>query len=149
MDEVVGLHETLNTATDFPWTIPGASLVLVVAPLYLRFVIGLPPRTRWLFVLAGVSFLGGSVVVEHLADYYIEAFEMDNLGYQFLTAVEEALEMIGVVVFVHALLGYLTRDARSPVPLLGVVAQEPGAGVPFDSRPDASGVPFPGYSEGP
>ncbi len=107
MDEVAGLHETLNTVTDFAWTIPGAFIVLVVFLLYLKFILHLPKPTSTLFCIAGSIYVGGSVGVEHLADYYVEAFEMDNFGYQIFTAVEETLEMLGVVIFIQALLKYL------------------------------------------
>jgi len=107
LDEVAGLHETLNTVTDFAWTIPGAFVVLIVFLLYLKLILHLPKPISILFCIAGSVYVGGSVVVEHLADYYIEAFGMDNFGYQIFTAVEETLEMLGVVIFIQALLKYL------------------------------------------
>lgn len=107
LDEVAGLHETLNTVTDFAWTIPGAFVVLIVFLLYLRFICNLPKPIRILFCIAGSVYVGGAVVVEHLADYYVEVFDMDNFGYQIFTAVEETLEMFGVVIFIQALLKYL------------------------------------------
>lgn len=107
LDEVAGLHETLNTVTDFAWTIPGAIAVLVVFLLYLKFILHLPKPTSTLFCIAGSVYVGGAVGVEHLADYYVEAYEMDNFGYQLFTAVEETLEMLGVVIFIQALLKYL------------------------------------------
>ncbi len=107
LDEVAGLHETLNTITDFAWTIPGAMVVFIVFLLYLKFLLSLPKPIRILFCIAGTVYVGGAVVVEHLADYYIEVFDMDNFGYQIFTAVEETLEMLGVVFFIRALLIYL------------------------------------------
>jgi hypothetical protein len=107
MDEIAGLHETLNTVTDFAWTIPAAFVVLIVFLLYLKFILNLPKPISVLFCIAASVYIGGSVVVEHLADYYVEAFDMDNFGYQIFTAVEETLEMLGVVIFIQALLKYL------------------------------------------
>ena len=49
-------------------------------------------------------------VVEHLADYYIEAYTMKNFGYNMLTVLEESLEMIGVVLFIRALLLSFVKD---------------------------------------
>jgi uncharacterized membrane protein len=107
LDEVAGMHETLNTVTDFAWTIPGAIVVGIVFFLYLKFLLNLPKPMSLLFCIAGSVYVGGAVVVEHLADYYIEVFDMDNFGYQIFTAVEETLEMLGVVFFIRALLIYL------------------------------------------
>jgi len=123
MDEVVGLHETLNTVTDFSWTIPGAVVVSAVGLFYLRFVTHLPSRTRWLFLIAGVLYLGGCLGVELVADYYDDAYGRRGLGYQWLTALEEGLEMLGVVVFIRALLDYLLLRDQLVVPVVGVVAQ--------------------------
>jgi hypothetical protein len=113
MDEVAGLHETLNTVTDFAWTIPGAIAVLVVFLLYLKFILHLPKPISSLFCIAGSVYVGGAVGVEHLADYYVEAYEMDNFGYQIFTAVEETLEMSGVVIFIQALLKYLVSILKN------------------------------------
>jgi hypothetical protein len=113
LDEVAGLHETLNTVTDFAWTIPGAFVVLIIFLLYLKFILHLPKPISTLFCIAGSVYVGGSVGVEHLADYYVEAFEMDNFGYQIFTAVEETLEMTGVVIFIQALLKYLASILKN------------------------------------
>ena len=123
MDEVVGLHETLNTVTDFSWTIPGAVVVLVALLFYVRFVGHLPSRTRWLFLIAGAIYVGGCIGVEHVGDYYDDAYGRRGLGYEWLTALEEGLEMIGVVVFIRVLLDYLLLRDRLVVPVVGVVVQ--------------------------
>ena len=49
-------------------------------------------------------------MVEHFADYYIEAYTMKNFGYNMLTVFEESLEMIGVVLFIRALLLSFVKD---------------------------------------
>ena len=54
-------------------------------------------------------------MVEHLADYYIEAYTMKNFGYNMLTAFEETLEMVGVVLFIRALLLSLVEDGHENV----------------------------------
>ncbi len=112
VDEVAGMHEALNTVTDFPWTIPAAFAVAVVAILYLKFLLHLPLPTRIGFLLAGMLFAGGAIGVEHASDWYLENHSMDTLGYNLLTALEEGLEMFGVVLFINSLLGYM--DTKNP-----------------------------------
>lgn len=112
VDEVAGMHEALNTITDFPWTLPAAFAVLVVAILYLKFLLHLPLPTRIGFLLSGMLFAGGAIGVEHATDWYLENHSMDTLGYNLLTALEEGLEMLGVILFINSLLGYM--DTNTP-----------------------------------
>lgn len=107
VDEIAGMHEALNTVTDFPWTIPAACVLLVVAALYVKFLLHLPLPTRVGFLLSGMLFAGGAVGVEHATDWYLENHSMDTLGYNLLTALEEGLEMFGVILFINILLGYM------------------------------------------
>ena len=115
LDEVVGMHETFNTITEIAWTVPATWITLLLLLLYLKFLIYLPRPAMKLFLIAGTVFLSGGLLVEHLADYYVEVFDMDNFGYQLLTALEESLEMVGVVLFIRALLKFLAADNTDTV----------------------------------
>jgi len=107
MDEVAGFHETLNAMLDFSWAIPGGIVAACFGVAYLRFLGHLPARTQWLFVAAGCVFVAGAVGVEMATDWYDERDLLDTLAYNLWDAVEEGLEMGGVVLFTHALLGYM------------------------------------------
>jgi hypothetical protein len=111
VDEVAGLHEALNTLIDIPWTIPAAALLAVLAIVYARFVLHLPAATRTGFFIAAALFVGGAVGVEHATDWYLIDGSMDSLGYNLLTALEEGLEMFGVVALIHTLLAYMSRNS--------------------------------------
>ena len=115
LDEVAGMHESINTVTDFPWTIPAAVLVAALSVPFLRFLWRLPRTTAVRFVTAGAVYVGGALGVEHLTDSYLETYDMDTLGYQLLTACEEGMEMAGVLIFINALLLYMTRDTTVAV----------------------------------
>lgn len=115
LDEVAGIHESINTVTDFPWTIPAAILAIVVLLPFSRFLWQLPRPTAIRFVIAGAIYLGGALGVEHLTDSYLARYEMDTLGYQLLTACEEGMEMAGVLVFINALLLFMAADATVAV----------------------------------
>lgn len=115
LDEIVGLHETLNTLAEVAWTIPAAGLVFLVFLAYLKFLLHLPQPAKKEFLIAGFIFLSGAIGVEHLSDYYVEPFGMDNFGYQLLTALEESLEMSGIVFFIRALLKHLRTDSPESI----------------------------------
>ena len=106
----MGIHETFNTITEVAWTVPATWLTFLLLLIYWKFLVGLPAIARKQFLIAGVIYLSGGLLVEHLADYYVEAYEMDNFGYNLLTAFEEFLEMAGVILFISALLNFLAAD---------------------------------------
>lgn len=114
VDEVAGFHEVVDTIGIMPWTIPGTLVAATFGLAYARFLIHLPAQTRRLFIVAGVLFATGALGVEQLTDIYLEDNSTNSLGYNLLTATEEGLEMIGVVLFIHALLSY--QGTTSPIP---------------------------------
>ena len=53
--------------------------------------------------------------IEWSTDCYEEHELMDTLAYNLWNAVEEGLEMAGVVLFIHTLLGYMVRGQGAQV----------------------------------
>ena len=119
-DELVSLHEHLTDFVPavversglfhFAWVLPVLPVVLVFALLYLRFLWRLPPRTRALFVLAGLLYTGGALGFEMLGGLVLERFTLNSLPYLATSTLEETLEMFGALVFVYALLDYLAAQ---------------------------------------
>jgi hypothetical protein len=96
------------------WVVPGAILVLIVALAYLRFLVALPQKTRNLFLLAGLLFVGGAMGMEMLSDLYVTlSGGVDNMSLVQIAVriaipyAEESLEMLGVIVFIYALMLHL------------------------------------------
>lgn len=118
MDEASSTHELLTGPVRrlfqtsgflyFAWVIPGIVLVITVAIIYWRFLLHLPVRTRWLFVVAAAVYIFGVIGVELVAGRYVELYGRNSLTYSFLAMFEEILEMTGIIVFIHALLDYIT-----------------------------------------
>jgi len=103
IDEVVGLHEYLNTAMeDAPWTVVGGPILLVVGLSYLPFLREYWGRSALLFLAAGAVYGGGAVGVEHFTDA-----QVNSLHYNMWTALEEGMEMFGVILFIYALLDHM------------------------------------------
>ena len=114
LDEVAGFHEFVNTVVeDTHWTTFGAILVLVVGAAYLPFLWALPSRTRWLFVLSGAIYVGGAVGVEWATIWHQENDLLDTLGYNLWNALEEGMEMAGVILFIYALLGHIAEHSKT------------------------------------
>ena len=117
IDELAGVHEMLNRPLRawlgldgllyYAWVLPGAAGVLLLGISYWRFVGQLSWRIRALVVAAGFLFVAGALGVELAEGLYRSHYGHQRLAYALLAAVEETLEMLGVVVFIHALLEHL------------------------------------------
>ncbi len=92
----------------FAWVVFGVPFVLLFSLAYLRFLIHLPAKTRSLFVLAGIIYVGGALGVEMLGarDAYLYG-EGRPFEHSMLILWEEGFEMSGIVVFIYALTSYL------------------------------------------
>ena len=117
LDEMVGLHETLNSTIEFSWAIPGGLMAMVIGALYIPFLRRLPPHALWTFLLGGVIYVGGAVGVELATEVYADEGLLDTLEYNLTTVVEEAMEMTGVVIFIHGLLRHIAGNKGERVVL--------------------------------
>jgi hypothetical protein len=117
LDETAQLHElsiiplrnTFHTTglLLYPWIIPAGVAVAILGLSYLRFLAKLPTRTRWLFVAAGITYVGGAIGFEALSGSQASLGGEHTLAYHLTITVEELLEMTGVVVFIYGLLDYI------------------------------------------
>ncbi len=119
LDEAVTIHEHLSHFFDlggvlyFGWVIPAAIAVAVFGIFYLPFLGHLPKRTRWQFVLAGVTYVGGALGVELVLGYWTDLYGSKNLGYGLIDIVEESLEILGMTLFFLALLEYSAGNRQT------------------------------------
>ena len=133
LDEVASQHEELSSGVISSlgrdllglhsgffhqfWVVPGIVFVVVFLLAYLRFLAHLPGETRRLFVLAGALFVLGALGAEMLQARVISSYEMagwanvgglPKIAVGILGSLEELLEMLGIVVFIYALLSYMS-----------------------------------------
>lgn len=118
-DEAFSVHEKLGRfgkgfvvnegIFHFAWIAPASLIVLVVGLFFLRFLISLERSTRNGFILAGSVYIGGAIGFEAIGGSYLSA-NGDNLGYALVETAEEALEMLGIYVFILTLLKYLETN---------------------------------------
>ncbi|CAN5553282.1 MAG: hypothetical protein H0V47_08515 [Chloroflexia bacterium] len=122
-DEIVEVHERfiepLRRAFDlqgflfFGWIIPAGVAVALFALAYLRFMLALPSRTRMLLVIAAVTFVTGALVFEAIGGAYYESIDQNaDMTYVLIATVEESLEMAGLIIFLHAVLAYLSATMQ-------------------------------------
>ena len=85
IDEVAGLHESLNSAIVPSWALFGGVLVAVVALAFIPFLLSLQRRLALMFVVAGVIYVAGAIIVELLG----EELDADSIAYVLAVALEE------------------------------------------------------------
>jgi len=122
IDEALSLHEkfieplrtSLNTGgiLYYAWVIPGAIFAIAVFLRFLKFINVLPAKTKRLFLMAGAVFVGGALGMELLSGAYAELYTDENFVTAILTSIEEFMEMIGIVIFIYALLSYISSELK-------------------------------------
>lgn len=119
-DEFMLLHEKLMRPINqllhpgrfgqiftFSWIIPGIALVLVLAFIYIKFILALPSNTRWTFFIAAIIYLVGVIGMEMVAGYIKKNFGMESREFVIEATIEEGLEYSGVILFIYGLLEYI------------------------------------------
>jgi hypothetical protein len=107
----VPLREALGITTGwlhFAWVIPGTVALLIIALLYRRFVLALPPATRNGLIAGVLIMVVGAVGVEIVGGWYRSTRGYD-FTYALLVAGEEVLEMKGTVVLLTTFIVHFAR----------------------------------------
>ena len=122
IDEVLSIHEILiipevSQALNLPWflhsmwVIPGVVFVVWFTKRYSKFVRHLPSDSKTDFIIAGCTYIGGALIMEMLGSHFAESIGQQHIVYALIATGEELLEMIGIVLFIRALLHYLYKWA--------------------------------------
>jgi len=120
LDEVLEVHEALEKVTHKlfgsfrdPWIIFYGVFCVMIAVACLRFLKKLPKRTRILFILAGTVYAFAAMGFELPESYvfYHEKLGKDSVLYRVLYFAEELMEMSGIIIFIYALLEYMSKES--------------------------------------
>ena len=147
LDEVGSLHERLlGLAGDtikrsfgladsfyYSWAPMGMLAVILVAGLFVPFLLRIPRGVAARLILAAGVFLSGSLAIETIGSSYeagwIVSTEAFRITWYRLIFVEEVLEMIGAILAVHALLWSLAFAPKA------VTSSRPGALMGASKQP--------------
>ena len=137
LEEILGVHSQATKVLRSVVSItegPGYVLAMLViglvglgvlAVLFGRFYIDLPPRWRRWFTIGLMIYLLGVFASDAVGDYLITATGEPTFAYLVVLAIEEVLEMVGVLIFIVMLLEYI----RVFVGRLDVGVRDPDAPV--------------------
>ncbi|MGB3403881.1 MAG: hypothetical protein WBA77_14430 [Microcoleaceae cyanobacterium] len=132
LDELLSFHETLTIPFQklgfdgilhYAWVVPGIIGVVIFCLAFYRFFQHLPRYMKRLLLLAFSIFIGGAIFTEILGGYYQYLYGRENLTYFLIATVEESMEMIGILIFIHALLTYIEKIGINKVNFLLNVSQ--------------------------
>ncbi len=121
MDEAAGLHERTVQPVRMAlgssevvqligplrlWVVPATAFLFSLSLGYLRFLRHLPSRTRVLLIAAAATYTVGAIGIEVVSGRVGRIYGSRSLHYALATALEEMLEMVGIVILVYTLLSY-------------------------------------------
>lgn len=115
MINLIGERGELKVITERPpylryaWVVPYIVGVVVLFAVLYKFLFSLNFRTRLLFLLGGGIFVFGAVGLE-LFEAYFDSTLGANYYTVILYTIEEAFEMVGVIIFIYALLSMLAGN---------------------------------------
>lgn len=104
VSEILGERVGGSGLTYFAWALPAGVLSLAGLLAFVPFLRSLPPAIAGMFIASAGLFLGGAVGMEMIGGMIAEADGVTSLRYRIATNVEEGLEIIGVLLFLYALL---------------------------------------------
>lgn len=123
LDEMAYVHQSLARFLSdhvdttgilyYAWIIVYLPIALLIGVRFLPFVLALRSDLRTRLVASGILFAGGSGGVEMLKGHFASSEGENSLRFLLTTALSDSLEMIGLAIFVGALLVELGRRAPS------------------------------------
>ena len=119
IDEGAMLHESLMGPLSrlldygpygiftFSWVLVLVVIVIVTIFVFFNFFRHLPKQSRMLFAIAGAIYILGAVGFEILGGYVLHFFSENSPQFFWVNTLEESFEMIGVCIFIFALVTHL------------------------------------------
>ncbi|WP_432505740.1 hypothetical protein [Kineococcus arenarius] len=148
LDELTEIHEQtipplkaafgFSGVLAFAWVVLAVPLLIVFGLVFLRFLLALPRATRWAFLVSAALYCGGAVGVEMLSAPFFDSagvatvtttvvggvetvtrgVVIESVPYAVVAGVEEALEMVGSVLFLGATSVALRQRTRRVLPVV-------------------------------
>lgn len=101
------------SAFDYAWGMPYSALAVLFLFFLYRFLSTLPSVITKGFLVAGIIYVTGAVVIGEYGASALHIKGAHNLRYALLASYEESLEMIGLTLFIYYLLKYIRMEFKS------------------------------------
>jgi hypothetical protein len=113
LDEWFSIHEKLNrplhkivqATFGSRWDVLNSILLPIFILIFLKFWLHLPKQIKQLFLWSGTLYILGAIIIEFIGfRYFSYIYFQPRFAAQIITTIEELLEMLGLNLFVYALL---------------------------------------------
>jgi hypothetical protein len=96
----------------YAWGMPYGAVALLFVFFLIRFISSLPKNIATGFVVSGVIYVYGAIVVATVSSAFLHIRTNHSIWHELAASYEESLEMIGLSLFIYFLLKYIyTEDA--------------------------------------
>lgn len=124
LDEIFTIHERMssnifdleeNTIYFYNWVLVYIVGLLLLSVIFIKPLLSLPKKTLFKFILAGFVFVFGAIVLETIGANIVFQAELshEEMAIQplffILATFEELFEMLGVTLFIYALLDFINK----------------------------------------
>lgn len=150
LDEIFIIHEKFSRVEPYLrdvihihnanryWVIPYAVLMLAVGLYFLPFYLRLQKGTRLRFTIAGLVYVSAAFGLEIISSVVAGKVNLSYMAIDIFEGVEEIMEMLGIMLFIRALLIYLQEKGITPAVSFRVKMepekQEPGRAIEKTKR---------------
>jgi hypothetical protein len=115
----------------YAWLVPYGIGCLAFVIIYVRFLKQLSREDQLNILLAGIVYVAGAAGAEIIGALYVHVFHTEHArGYDIESAIEESLEMTGILLFIYALLKHIeTHTAAESAAMLTGKKKRPATEV--------------------
>lgn len=123
IDEFIGIHESIGKLVRehvevsgylyFAWVIPYGFFVVALVAVLFNFLRKLPAQTFYLFIGSGLLYVSGALGMEIVGAHEVSTNSRKTIEYAIYVTIEESLEIIGVSLFIFALIRHLEIERPS------------------------------------
>ena len=112
---IPGLRHQVHPALASTWVVPYAALALILLWRFRRFLGSIPSATASRLMRSGAVYIGGAIGMEMIGSFAVRSslIRLHSPWYGAITGLEEALELLGIILLINALMKELLRQNGS------------------------------------
>ena len=112
---IPGLRHQVHPALASTWVVPYAALALLLLWRFRRFLGAIPRATASRLLRSGAVYVGGAIGMEMIGSFAVRSslIRLHSPWYGAITGLEEALELLGIILLIDALMRELLDQQDS------------------------------------
>ena len=112
---IPGLRHQVHPALASTWVVPYAALALIMLWKFRSFLGSIPRATATGLLRSGAVYVGGAIGMEMIGSFAVRSrlIRLHSAWYGAITGLEEALELLGIILLIDALLRALLDQHNS------------------------------------